>query len=52
MKSDLASFRNYFHGCLSRGIYFAPSQFEAGFLSLAHTSSDLEKTLEVMGGCI
>jgi glutamate-1-semialdehyde 2,1-aminomutase len=52
MKSDLASFRNYFHGCLSRGIYFAPSQFEAGFLSLAHTSSDLEKTLEVMQSCL
>jgi glutamate-1-semialdehyde 2,1-aminomutase len=48
MKSDLASFRDYFHGCLSRGIYFAPSQFEAGFLSLAHTSSDLDQTLEVM----
>jgi glutamate-1-semialdehyde 2,1-aminomutase len=52
MKSDLAAFRNYFHGCLSRGIYFAPSQFEAGFLSLAHTKADLDKTLEVMRGCL
>jgi glutamate-1-semialdehyde 2,1-aminomutase len=46
--SDLAAFRSFFHHCLSSGVYFAPSQFEAGFLCLAHTSSDLEKTVEVV----
>jgi len=46
-RSDKAAFARYFHACLDAGIYFAPSQFEAGFLSLAHTSGDLEKTAEV-----
>jgi len=47
-RSDLAAFRSFFHHCLSSGIYFAPSQFEAGFLSLAHTASDLDRTVEVV----
>jgi len=47
-RSDLAAFRSFFHHCLSSGVYFAPSQFEAGFLCLAHTSSDLERTVEVV----
>ena len=47
-RSDLATFRSFFHHCLSSGVYFAPSQFEAGFLCLAHTSSDLERTVEVV----
>ena len=45
--SDKAAFAKFFHGCLERGVYFAPSQFEAGFLSLAHTAEDLAKTAEV-----
>jgi glutamate-1-semialdehyde 2,1-aminomutase len=49
-RSDLAAFRSFFHHCLSSGIYFAPSQFEAGFLSLAHTASDLDRTIEVVRG--
>jgi len=48
-RSDLAAFRAFFHHCLSSGVYFAPSQFEAGFLCLAHTSSDLGRTVEVVG---
>jgi glutamate-1-semialdehyde 2,1-aminomutase len=52
IKSDLHAFRNYFHGCLRNGVYFAPSQFETGFLCLAHTDADLEKTLEVMCSCL
>jgi glutamate-1-semialdehyde 2,1-aminomutase len=48
MKSDLKTFSRYFHFCLQNGIYFAPSQFEAGFLCTAHTSEDLERTVEVM----
>ncbi len=47
MHSDKAAFARYFHACLDAGVYFAPSQFEAGFLSLAHTSGDLEKTAAV-----
>jgi glutamate-1-semialdehyde 2,1-aminomutase len=47
-RSDLAAFRAFFHHCLNSGVYFAPSQFEAGFLCLAHTASDLERTVEVV----
>lgn len=45
--SDKAAFAKFFHGCLDRGVYFAPSQFEAGFLSLAHTSTDIQRTADV-----
>lgn len=51
--SDTARYAKYFHGMLQRGVYFAPSQFEAAFVSLAHSESDIEKTVaaarEVMG---
>jgi glutamate-1-semialdehyde 2,1-aminomutase len=45
MKSDRARFAKYFHAMLQRGIYFAPSQFEAGFLSTAHTMEDIGQTV-------
>ncbi|HET7626149.1 MAG TPA: glutamate-1-semialdehyde 2,1-aminomutase [Verrucomicrobiae bacterium] len=45
MKSDRERFRKYFHGMLDEGIYFAPSQFEAGFISTAHSMADIEKTI-------
>jgi glutamate-1-semialdehyde 2,1-aminomutase len=48
MKSDLAAFRKYFHFCLSEGVYFAPSQFETGFLCLEHTAADLQRTTDVV----
>jgi glutamate-1-semialdehyde 2,1-aminomutase len=44
-KSDTAAYGRYFHGMLHRGIYLAPSQFEAGFVSLAHSRKDLDKTI-------
>jgi len=44
-KSDTAAYGRYFHGMLNRGIYLAPSQFEAGFVSLAHSRKDLDKTI-------
>ena len=47
MRSDRAAFARYFHTCLEKGVYFAPSQFETGFLSLAHTPADLERTAAV-----
>jgi len=45
MRSDRARFAKYFHAMLEEGIYIAPSQFEAGFLSLAHTPADIETTI-------
>jgi glutamate-1-semialdehyde 2,1-aminomutase len=45
MKSDRERFKKYFHGMLAEGIYLAPSQFEAGFLSTAHSAADIEKTV-------
>jgi glutamate-1-semialdehyde 2,1-aminomutase len=45
MKSDRARFANFFHGMLDEGVYLAPSQFEAGFISTAHTPADIEKTV-------
>ncbi|MGO8678703.1 MAG: glutamate-1-semialdehyde 2,1-aminomutase [Limisphaerales bacterium] len=45
MKSDRERFKRYFHGMLGQGIYLAPSQFEAGFLSTAHTPADIEQTV-------
>ncbi|MDB6154664.1 MAG: glutamate-semialdehyde--aminomutase [Chthoniobacteraceae bacterium] len=47
-RSDRAGFARYFHACREAGVYFAPSQFEAGFLSLAHTSEDLSKTAQIV----
>jgi glutamate-1-semialdehyde 2,1-aminomutase len=53
-KSDLAKFGRFHRGMLERGVYLAPSQFEAGFMSLAHTDEDIDRTLaaarEVMAG--
>lgn len=46
-KSDTAAFARYFHACLDRGVYFAPSQYEAGFLSLAHSPDDVIETARV-----
>jgi glutamate-1-semialdehyde 2,1-aminomutase len=46
MKSDRERFKLYFHGMLAEGIYLAPSQFEAGFLSTAHSDADIEKTVK------
>jgi glutamate-1-semialdehyde 2,1-aminomutase len=45
MRSDRARFGKYFHGMLREGIYLAPSQFEAGFISTAHSAADIEKTV-------
>jgi len=44
-KSDTERFKKYFHSMLEQGINIAPSQFEAGFLSTAHSVLDIEKTL-------
>jgi glutamate-1-semialdehyde 2,1-aminomutase len=46
-RSDRAAFAAFFHACLDGGVYFAPSQFEAGFISTAHTPADMARTAEV-----
>ncbi|HEX7617230.1 MAG TPA: glutamate-1-semialdehyde 2,1-aminomutase, partial [Verrucomicrobiae bacterium] len=46
MKSDRERFRKFFHGMLADGIYLAPSQFESGFISTAHTAADIGRTVK------
>ena len=47
MQQDLGFFRKFFWGCLDKGVYLAPSPYETGFISLAHTEADLDDTLTV-----
>jgi glutamate-1-semialdehyde 2,1-aminomutase len=47
-RSDPEKFARFFKACLDRAVYFAPSQFETGFLSTAHTIDDIEKTVAVV----
>lgn len=44
--ADVERFKKFFHGMLRRGIYLAPSAFEAGFVSMAHSDKDVDRTLE------
>ena len=46
-KSDTAAFARFFHHCLDHGVYLAPSQFETGFISTAHTAADIAQSAEV-----
>jgi glutamate-1-semialdehyde 2,1-aminomutase len=45
MQSDRERFNHFFHGMLSQGVYLAPSAFEAGFVSKAHTDDDIDTTI-------
>ncbi len=45
-RSDTRRYAAFFHGMLERGVYLAPSQFEAAFVSTAHTAAQVERTLE------
>jgi glutamate-1-semialdehyde 2,1-aminomutase len=47
-QSDPEKFSRFFNACLDRGVYFAPSQFETGFLSTSHTTGDVERTAAVV----
>ena len=49
MQSDRDRFGKYFHGMLEEGVYIAPSQFEAGFVSAAHDEGAIEKTVAAAG---
>ena len=46
LKCDVAAFRKFFHGMLKRGINLAPSAFEAGFMSAAHSDEDIAFTIQ------
>ena len=46
-KADTAKFGRFHRGMLERGVYLAPSQYEAGFTSLAHTDADIDRTLAI-----
>jgi len=48
-RSDTELFAVSSGGCWPRGIYLAPAQFEAGFVSFAHTDQDIDRTLEACG---
>jgi len=45
MQSDVGRFKRFFHAMLEAGVYLAPSAFEAGFLSAAHSAGDIEETV-------
>jgi glutamate-1-semialdehyde 2,1-aminomutase len=47
MACDQALFKRFFHAMLAEGVYLAPSAFEAGFVSAAHSNGDLEQTLAI-----
>jgi glutamate-1-semialdehyde 2,1-aminomutase len=51
-KADHARFKSYFHAMLERGIYLPPSGYEAAFVSLAHSSDDIERTIEAAKAAI
>ncbi|MCH4247799.1 MAG: glutamate-1-semialdehyde 2,1-aminomutase [Acinetobacter populi] len=46
LKCDVDAFKQFFHGMLRRGVYFAPSAFEAAFISSVHSDQDIEKTIQ------
>ncbi|MGH8728772.1 MAG: glutamate-1-semialdehyde 2,1-aminomutase [Burkholderiales bacterium] len=46
MECEVSRFKSFFHAMLERGFYFAPSAYEAGFVSSAHTSEQIERTIE------
>jgi glutamate-1-semialdehyde 2,1-aminomutase len=48
-RSDTGRFKQFFHWMLDRGVYMAPSQFEAGFVSSAHTEQDIARTVGAAG---
>jgi glutamate-1-semialdehyde 2,1-aminomutase len=47
-RSDPEKFARFFNACLNRGVYLAPSQFETGFLSTAHSANDVERTATIV----
>jgi len=52
MACDQDAFRRFFHGMLDAGVYLAPSAFEAGFVSAAHTDEDIRETVNAAAGVL
>jgi glutamate-1-semialdehyde 2,1-aminomutase len=50
--SDTARFARFFHALLQRGVYLPPGQFEAGFISTAHSESDIDETVRAVGDAL
>ena len=46
MACDQERFKKFYHGMLNEGVYLAPSAFEAGFVSMAHTHTEIDATIE------
>ncbi len=46
VKCDVERFKRFFHLMLEEGVYFAPSAFEAGFMSIAHSEEDINTTID------
>jgi glutamate-1-semialdehyde 2,1-aminomutase len=51
-RCDTARFAAFFQGMLARGVFMAPSQFEANFISAAHTPADIETTIAAAGAAL
>jgi glutamate-1-semialdehyde 2,1-aminomutase len=51
-RSDRDAFARFFHRCLEAGLYLAPSQFETGFISLAHNQADIDETLRIIASAL
>ena len=47
MQCDIERFKRFFHGMLQGGVYLAPSPYEAGFVSMAHSTDDFEQTVKI-----
>jgi glutamate-1-semialdehyde 2,1-aminomutase len=50
--ADTKAFARFFHALLDKGIYLAPSQFETGFISTAHTPEDIAETARAVSGAL
>jgi glutamate-1-semialdehyde 2,1-aminomutase len=51
-KGDFEAFKRFFWASLEKGVYLAPSPYETGFLSLAHSDRDIDDTLEIFAECL
>ncbi|MGL6018467.1 MAG: aspartate aminotransferase family protein, partial [Gibbsiella quercinecans] len=51
MRCDVERFKRFFHLMLDEGVYLAPSAFEAGFMSVAHSKEDIQRTIDAARRC-
>ena len=48
IKTNNNQFKNFLNACIKRGVYFAPSKFEAGFISTKHTKTEINNTISIV----